>query len=79
MFGTSSGPVKVPVATAAHVDNPKHAFSPSPAVKVVKYTLTAPGGKTTVVEAQGSWSHPGEPKRAFLLPLSRSLALEGWS
>ncbi|GAA5912402.1 hypothetical protein JCM8208_005157 [Rhodotorula glutinis] len=60
VFGTSSGPVKVPVATAAHVDNPKHAFSP--AVKVVKYTLTAPGGKTTVVEAQGSWSHPGEPK-----------------
>ncbi|GAA5941530.1 hypothetical protein JCM3775_005102 [Rhodotorula graminis] len=62
VFGTSTGPVKVPVATAAHVDNPKHAFSPSPAVKLVKYTLTAPGGKTTVVEAQGSWSHPGEPK-----------------
>ncbi|GAA5852463.1 hypothetical protein JCM9279_003456 [Rhodotorula babjevae] len=62
VFGTSSGPVKVPVSTAPHVDNPKHAFSPSPAIKVVKYTLTAPGGKTTVIEAQGSWTHPGEPK-----------------
>lgn len=70
VFATASGgPVKVPVTVPPAVGNPKHAFVPSPAIKVVSYTLTAPGGRTTVYEAQGPLpTHPGEPKSASSLP-----------
>ncbi|KPV74023.1 uncharacterized protein RHOBADRAFT_54594 [Rhodotorula graminis WP1] len=64
VFGSSSVPVKVPVASSPPPDNPKHVFAPTPVVKVVSYTFAMPGGgATTVIEAQGSWSHPGRPEQ----------------
>lgn len=73
IFGSTTVPVKVPVTSSTPPGNPKHAFVPSPVVKIVSYTYTAAGGgATTVVEAQGSRTHPGRPKRALL---SRALSL----
>ncbi|GAA5896566.1 hypothetical protein JCM8208_004235 [Rhodotorula glutinis] len=64
VFGSTTVPVKIPITSSAPPDNPKHIFVPTPAIKVVSYTFTAPGGgATTVVEAQGSWTHPGRPKQ----------------